>query len=92
MTMADAGEMLEQIKQDIGITGTYHDGRLISLINEVMRFMSSAGVSDDKINSSVGVVSRGVYDLFFNRSDYSAAFYMALGQLKRESEVGNVQT
>lgn len=92
MTMTDAGEMLEQIKEDMGLTGTYHDRKLTSCINEVIRFMRSSGVSDDKINSSVGVVSRGTSDLFYNRSDYSAAFYIALGQLKRESEVGNVQT
>lgn len=79
--------MLTQVKSDMGITSNAHDDKLNGLISEVTRYMKSAGLSDEKINNSVGVVSRGVSDLFYNLTDYSPYFYNALTQLKLESEV-----
>lgn len=92
MTMTDTAAMLVIVKQDMGITGTAFDNRLTNCINEVVRFMKSSGVTEEKINSSVGVVSRGASDLFFKLPDYSPIFYNLLFQLKKECEAGNVQT
>lgn len=91
MTMT-AADILEAVKADMGITSHAHDKKIESLTNEVIRFMHSAGLSDEKIESAVGVVSRGVSDLFFNLNDFSKYFYIALTQLKLESEVADVQT
>lgn len=92
MTMTDTAAILVIVKQDMGITGTAFDNRLTNCINEVVRFMKSSGVTEEKINSSVGVVSRGASDLFYKRPDYSPIFYTDLFQLKKECEAENVQT
>lgn len=79
--------MLAAVKEGMGITSSTFDGRLTNLIAEVKRFMISAGVTAAKIDSSVGVVTRGVSDLFYNLNDYSPYFLSAVTQLKLESEV-----
>lgn len=59
-------ELLMKVKKGLGITGDYQDDTLQIYINEVEDFMRGAGVSDAIINSnsSVGVITRGVIDLW----------------------------
>lgn len=83
--MADAA-ILKGVKNALGITGEYQDATLNVYIDEVMAYMVSAGVSESVINasSSVGVIARGVTDLWnYNGgagklSDY---FYQRVSQL-----------
>lgn len=58
--------MLEKVKTGLGITGTYQDDLLQIYIDEVISYLSSAGVSDDVIQSdaSTGIIVRGVSDLW----------------------------
>lgn len=59
-------ELLAKVKRDIGETGTFNDGAITDLIEEVMDYMSGAGVSDARIAASAGTISRGVSDLWDN--------------------------
>ena len=54
--------MLETVKNLLGISGTYQDATLTAYINEVMSFLTDAGVSSAKITP--GIVARGVADLW----------------------------
>lgn len=59
-------ELLIKVKNGLGITGDFQDNTLQIYIDEVKDFMHKAGVSDAIINSnsSVGVITRGVSDLW----------------------------
>lgn len=59
-------ELLIKVKNGLGITGDFQDNTLQIYIDEVKDFMHRAGVSDAIINSnsSVGVITRGVSDLW----------------------------
>lgn len=59
--------MLTEVKLALGITGTYQDGTVNQYIIEVKDFLKDAGVKPR--NMSVGIVSRGVSDLW----NYGAA-------------------
>ncbi|MBQ1433289.1 MAG: hypothetical protein IIZ09_09365 [Ruminococcus sp.] len=59
-------ELLAKVKRDLGETGTFNDGAITDLIEEVMDYMSGAGVSDARISASAGTISRGVSDLWDN--------------------------
>lgn len=63
--MTDA-ELLAQVKLGLGITGTYQDGTLQNYIDDVKGYLTDAGVNDSVLNSnaSVGVITRGVSDLW----------------------------
>lgn len=54
--------MLETVKNLLGISGTYQDATLTAYINEVMAFLTDAGVASAKITP--GIVARGVADLW----------------------------
>lgn len=54
--------MLEQVKNALGIEGTYQDATLAVYIDEVTDFLTRGGVRADKI--SAGIVARGVSDLW----------------------------
>lgn len=54
--------MLNDVKTALGITGTYQDATVNQYILEVKAFLIDAGVK--KNNITVGVVSRGVSDLW----------------------------
>ena len=66
MTPIDSTNLLKKIKTALGITGDYQDEALLFYIEETKRFMKSAGVSDDVVNSeeSIGCIMRGVADLW----------------------------
>ena len=58
--------MLEKVKTMLGITGTYQDETIQRYIEEVKQFLIDGGV-DKKIvdaDTSVGVIARGVADLW----------------------------
>lgn len=63
--MTDA-EILEKVKNGLGITGSYQDETLTVYIDEVKAFMLDAGVPASVISSaaSVGCITRGVADLW----------------------------
>ena len=60
--MISDAEMLEKVKNALGITGTYQDDTVSEYINEVIEFLLDAGVADANITS--GIVARGVSDLW----------------------------
>lgn len=53
---------LEDIKNALGVTGTYQDATLTVYMNEVAEYLKDAGVPSAKITS--GIVARGVSDLW----------------------------
>ena len=55
-------DVLSDVKNALGITGDYLDSALQIWIDEVIAFLSSAGVDSSNITS--GLVSRGVADLW----------------------------
>ena len=59
--MADVS-MLTEVKNALGITGDYQDNTLTEYINEVIGFLTDAGVTANNITS--GIVARGVSDLW----------------------------
>lgn len=54
--------MLTGVKNALGITGTYQDTTISEYIDEVVDYLTEAGVSASNI--SVGIVARGVSDLW----------------------------
>lgn len=59
-------QILEAVKDTIGITGNYQDKTLLQHINEVSGYMESAGVPAAVLTSekAIGAISRGVSDLW----------------------------
>lgn len=53
---------LNDVKQALGITGDYQDATLQIYFDEVVAFLTDAGVSESNI--SAGIVARGVADLW----------------------------
>ena len=58
----NAEEMLSKVKSALGITGEYLDDTLKEYIDEVILFLTEAGVQSGNITA--GIVSRGVSDLW----------------------------
>ena len=58
--------LLAEVKKGLNITGNFQDGALQMYINEVLAFLSDAGVEKAVLDSDavVGVVARGVSDLW----------------------------
>jgi len=80
-------ELLAKVKIALGITGDYQDETLTEYISEVKCFLKDAGVSEDVINSasSVGVICRGVADLWnygSGNASLSKYFIQRMLQLK----------
>lgn len=65
-TTLTKNELLEKVKTALGITGEYQDATLLLYIDEVKEYLLSAGVAQTVVDSSssVGVISRGVSDLW----------------------------
>ena len=57
-----ASVTLTDVKNALGITGTYHDFTLQIYMNEAIAFLADAGVPESKMTA--GVVSLGVSDLW----------------------------
>lgn len=54
--------MLEKVKSNLGITGTYQDATIQGYIDEVKQFLLDGGVVEENITA--GIVTRGVADLW----------------------------
>lgn len=79
-------DMLTAVKTNLGITGTYQDAVISGHISDVEAYMIGAGVNLTLIDSaaSVGIVSRGVADLWnygAGEGKLSEYFYQRLIQL-----------
>lgn len=73
---------LDDVKNALGITGTYQDATLLQYINEVVSFLNDAGVKTANITS--GIVARGVSDLWnygAGEGKLSSYFMMRASQL-----------
>lgn len=86
-------KLLATVKLSLNINGDHFDMTLNPLIEEVKGYMSSAGVNDDVLSSTlaVGCIARGVSDLWnYGNGDtkLSAYFYERVDQL-RMIEVAN---
>ena len=72
--MTVSNDMLAGVKNALGIQGTYQDDTLKEYISEVCDFLIDAGVSQGNI--TVGIVSRGVSDLWsYGSGDGSLSSY-----------------
>lgn len=81
--MADAA-ILAGVKAALGVTSGFMDTTISIYIDEVTDYMSGAGVPDSVIAASVGVIARGVNDLWTASSGdakYSPYFYDRVSQL-----------
>lgn len=58
--------MLEKVKSNLGITGTFQDSTVQGWIDEVKEFLMDGGVPKSIVDadSSAGIISRGVADLW----------------------------
>lgn len=85
--MTDAS-ILTGVKNALGVTGNFMDDTLNVYIDEVTSYMSNAGVTDSIIIASVGVIARGVNDLWNNNAGegkLSPYFYDRVTQLAMRS-------
>lgn len=65
---------LEDVKNALGITGDYQDATLTVYIDEVVDFLTEAGVKESYITS--GIIARGVADLWnYGSNDGSLSSY-----------------
>lgn len=81
--MADAA-ILAGVKAALGVTSDFMDTTISIYIDDVTDYMSGAGVPDSVIATSVGVIARGVNDLWTASSGdakYSPYFYDRVAQL-----------
>lgn len=60
--MPEVNTMLLKVKNALGVTGEYQDDTIQEYIDEVVAFLTDAGVSAGNITP--GIVSRGVSDLW----------------------------
>ena len=88
--MADAN-VLTGVKNALGVTGDFMNTTISVYIDEVTDYMQNAGVSTPLINASIGVIARGVSDLWNNQSGsgkLSPYFYDRVAQLVYKSRSG----
>lgn len=85
-------DVLEKVKNSLGITGNYQDATLIEYITEVKQYMIDAGVPKDIAESeaSAGVIARGVSDLWnYGTGKLSEYFYQRVSQLAYQVKDGD---
>ncbi len=88
-------EILEAVKDRLGITGSYQDKTLEGYILDVKAFLSDAGVKKDVIESdaALGAISRGVSDLWnygAGNAEFSTYFMQRAIQLcYKKEDVGD---
>ncbi len=88
-------EILSKVKSGLMITSDHFDVVLTLHINDVKDYLKNAGVKSSVIESekSVGVILRGVSDLWTNgSSDFSPYFRDRVTQLALIGGEDNVQT
>lgn len=84
-------DLLDKVKNALGITGDYQDATLTVYIDEVKEYLADAGVRLEVIESdrAVGVITRGVADLWnYNDGKLSDYFYQRVSQLTYKSGGG----
>lgn len=77
-------DVLERVKNSLGVTGDYQNATLTEYIDEVKAYMIDAGVPESIVNSdtSAGVIARGVSDLWnYGAGKLSEYFYQRVSQL-----------
>ena len=84
--MTVSAEMLAGVKRRLSESGDFSeiDAVLTDYISDVCDYMLGAGVSETVIASHVGVVARGVDDMFVNNAgstDFSPMFRNLVTQL-----------
>lgn len=84
-------QLLEKVKDALGITGSYQDKTLNMYIDEVKAYLLDAGVSQKIVesSSSVGVIARGVSDLWnygSGNTELSSYFMQRAIQLAYKTE------
>lgn len=82
-------DVLDKVKKTLGITGHYQDDTLNEYIAEVKSYMMASGVSKEIVESdtSAGVISRGVCDLWlYGSGKFSEYFYQRIIQLSYQSK------
>lgn len=83
--------ILAAVKIALGATGTFTDNTISVYIDDVVDFMSGAGVSAAMIAASPGVIARGVSDLWDNDGGnvkFSPYFHERVAQLVLRSNGG----
>lgn len=83
-------DMLNGVKRRLSESGTFPeiDAVLTDYISDVCEYMLGAGVSESVIASHVGVIARGVDDMYTNNSggaDFSPMFKNMVTQLALRS-------
>lgn len=82
--------VLDDVKNALGVTGSYQDSTLQAYIDEVNAFLLDAGVSQSNITS--GVIARGVADLWqygAGEGTLSSYFMMRATQLALKGSGSN---
>lgn len=82
--------MLEKVKANLGITGTYQNATIQGWIDEVKQYLLDGGVDESIVNSTIstGVITVGVKDLWnYGSGDgkLSPYFYQRATQLALKS-------
>ena len=83
--------MLEEVKKRLGITGDYQDDTIQGYIDDVKQFLLDGGVNTDVVNASstVGVIARGVSDLWNYGSKDSSDIEKENTNKNNESDKGD---
>lgn len=81
--MSDA-ELLQKVKSALPVTGNFHDDLLTIYINEVQNFLRDGGVNNITLASpaALGVIVRGVSDMWLGNGELSPYFMQRAAQLK----------
>lgn len=78
--------LIEEIKTRLAITGNHHDSLLLAYANDTKEYLLSAGVSLEVLESekSIGIIARGVSDMWNGEGKFSEMFYQRAIQLTAE--------
>lgn len=72
--------LMEKVKKSLGITGDYQDSTVSEYIDEVLAFLSDAGIPEEL--ATPGLVARGVSDLWtYGTGEFSPYFLQRATQL-----------
>lgn len=84
-------DILKEVKEMMGITGDYQDGKIQKYIDEAKAYLIAGGVPEALLDleMSVGIISRGADDLWTSADrSLSPYFYQRAGQLAYEIASG----
>lgn len=80
--------MLEKVKKNLGITGTFQDDIIQGWIDEIKQLMIDGGIPSSIVNDikSAGVIAKGIDDVYFQKTDLSKYFWQRATQLALKDE------